>query len=76
MVKKAMEPEDSMAFSLFRINCAAQGVAAHSHPHQLVPIVDVAVGLLVADPLGADAAGVVLHFPVPHIQLSKLVFSY
>ena len=46
-----------------------QRVIAHGHPHQLIASVDVAVGLFVADPLGTDAAGVVLHLPVPHIQL-------
>ena len=47
-----------------------QNIIAHGHPHQLIASVDVAVGLFLADPLGTDAAGVVLHFPVQDIQLN------
>lgn len=46
-----------------------QNVVSNGHPHQLVISVDVAVGLVIAGALGTDAAGVVLHLPVPRIQL-------
>ena len=46
-----------------------QNVVSNGHPHQLVTSVDVAVGLVIAGALGTDAAGVVLHLPVPRIQL-------
>ena len=46
-----------------------QNVVPNGHPHQLVAGIDVAVGLVVAYPSGAQAAGVVLHLPVPRIQL-------
>ena len=46
-----------------------QNIIAHGHPHQLIASVDVVVGFFFADPLGTDAAGVVLHLPVQDIQL-------
>ena len=48
-----------------------QNVVPNGHPHQLVTGIDVAVGLVVAYPPGAQAAGVVLHLPVPRIQLHR-----
>ena len=39
-------------------------IVAHRHPHQIITGVDVSVGLFVADPLGALAAGIVFHGPV------------
>ena len=48
-----------------------QNVVPNGHPHQLVTGIDVAVGLVVAYPSGAQAAGVVLHLPVPRIQLHR-----
>ena len=46
-----------------------QRIIAYGHPHQLIASVDVVVGFFFADPLGTDAAGVVLHLPVQDIQL-------
>ena len=48
-----------------------QNVVPNGHPHQLVAGIDVAVGLVVAYPSGAQIAGVVLHLPVPRIQLHR-----
>ena len=48
-----------------------QNVVPNGHPHQLVTGIDVAVGLVVAYPSGAQTAGVVLHLPVPRIQLHR-----
>ena len=48
-----------------------QDVIAHSHPHKLIAVVDVVVGLLGAGTLGTQAAGLVLHGPVTNIQLDR-----
>ena len=48
-----------------------QNIVAHRHPHQIITGVDVSVGLFVADPLGALAAGIVFHGPVQDIQFDR-----
>ena len=48
-----------------------QNVAAHSHPHQLIAVVDVVVGLLGAGTLGTQAASLILHGPVTDIQSDR-----
>lgn len=45
------------------------GIGSPGHAHQLTAGVVVAVGIVFADPLGTDAAGVVRHLPVQDIQL-------
>ena len=48
-----------------------QNVIAHSHPHQLIAVVDVVVGLLGAGTLGTQAASLILHRPVTDIQSDR-----
>ena len=48
-----------------------QDVVAHSHPHQLIAVVDVVVGLLGAGTLGTQAASLILHGPVTDIQSDR-----
>ncbi len=48
-----------------------QNVIAHSHPHKLIAVVDVVVGLLGAGTLGTQAASLILHRPVTDIQSDR-----
>ena len=48
-----------------------QDVITYSHPHQLVAVVDVVVGLLGAGTLGTQAAGLILHGPVTDVQSDR-----